>query len=319
MPELADPWALLLLPLPLLGARFLPALQTGGAALEVPDRIGAALMAAGRAHTGGSRGKLRQILLWAIWVLLVIAIAGPRIVSPVSALRVSGRDFAVVLDLSGSMIRDDFYLNDQPITRLDAVKYVGADFVRRRAGDRVALIVFGSEAYYAAAFSYDVEAVAQRIETATIGISGRATNIPDGLGLALKRLQHSDAASKVILLLSDGSSNAGATEPVGVAAMAKEMGVVIHTIALGPKDTADASPSDQGVVDEKTLRILAEITGGETFRVRTTDDLIAVGAALDQLESTEGQGLSAGLFKELWVWPAGFALVLSLALIWREE
>ncbi|WP_172331070.1 VWA domain-containing protein [Mangrovicoccus sp. HB161399] len=318
MPELADPWALLLVPLPLLAARLLPPMRAGGGALAVPERVGLALIAAARTGKIAARLSLRQVLLWGIWLLLVVAIAGPRSVTPVPALRVSGRDLAVVLDLSGSMVRDDFFLDGQPATRLDAVKRVGAAFVRRRAGDRVALVVFGSEAYYAAAFSHDVEAVAQRIEAAEIGISGRATNIPDGLGLALKRLQRSEAASKVVILLSDGSSNAGATEPAGVARMARDMGVTVHTIALGPKDAADASPSDQGVVDAKALRVLAEITGGENFRVRTTEDLVAVGEALDRLEATEGDGLSAEVFRELWVWPAGMALVLSLGLAWRE-
>lgn len=318
MPELADPWLLVLLPLPLLAARMLPPLRAGGGALTVPERVGASLLARSQAAPGPLRLDLRQVLLWTIWGLLVVALTGPRTVAPVSALRTSGRDLAVVLDLSGSMIRDDFFLDGRPATRLDAVKRVGAAFVRRRAGDRVALIVFGSEAYYAAAFSYDVEAVAQRIETATIGISGRATNIPDGMGLALKRLQRSDAAAKVIVLLSDGSSNAGATEPVGVARMARDLGVTVHTIAMGPKDLADASPADQGVVDEKTLRVLADITGGKSFRVRTTEDLVAVGEALDRLEATEGAGLSAEVYRDLWVWPAGLALVLCLGLAWRE-
>jgi Ca-activated chloride channel family protein len=316
--DLADPLALLLLPLPFLAERVLGPARLAGGALQVPDRIGNGLLALGRvgATSGGLMG--RHGLLWAIWALMLLSVAGPRELAPVSALKVTGRDLAVVLDLSGSMVRDDFHLNGRRITRLEAVTTVGADFARRRAGDRVALIVFGSEAYYAAPFTFDTEAVARRIEEATIGISGRATNISDGLGLALKRMSESPAASRVVILLSDGVNNAGATNPRGVAELAAKMGVRVHTIALGPKDLSTAEAGERGVVDAATLRAIADISGGESFRVKTTEDLIAVGAALDRLESTDGEGLAAEVFREYWIWPAGFAALLTLGLAWRE-
>ncbi|MEL6209842.1 MAG: VWA domain-containing protein, partial [Pseudomonadota bacterium] len=292
MIELADPWFLLLAPLPLLAARLMPTAGVEGSALVVPERIGVALLSASSTAGRPIRTWLHPGLRWTVWLLLILAIAGPRSVAPVSALKVSGRDLAIVLDLSGSMVRDDFFLNGAETTRLDAVKHVGAAFARRRAGDRVALIVFGSEAYYAAPFTFDTNSVARRIETAVIGIGGRATNISDGLGLALKRLETSEAASKVVILLSDGANNAGATNPRGVAGLAAEMGVRVHTIALGPKDMSEAAPGERGVVDAATLRDLSAITGGESFRVRTTEDLEAVADALDRLEATDADGLA---------------------------
>jgi Ca-activated chloride channel homolog len=316
--DLADPLVLLLLPLPFLVARLWGQAGLTGGALQVPDRIGGSLLALGRAGAKSGGVVTRQGLLWAIWALVLLAIAGPRELAPVSALKVTGRDLAVVLDLSGSMVRDDFHLDGRQITRLEAVTTVGADFARRRAGDRVALIVFGSEAYYAAPFTFDTEAVARRIEEATIGISGRATNISDGLGLALKRMADSPAETRVVILLSDGVNNAGATNPRGVAELAAEMGVRVHTIALGPKDLTTAEVGERGVVDAATLRAIADISGGESFRVRTTDDLIAVGEALDRLESTDSDGLAAEVFYEYWIWPAGLAAVLTLGLAWRE-
>ncbi len=318
MIDLVSPWALLLLPLPLLVARLWQPLPPSGGMLVVPERIGEALIQSGRSGVAGRQARLQQALLWGTWCLLVLAIAGPRSLAPVSALKVSGRDLAIVLDLSGSMVRDDFLLDGTKATRLQAVTTVGAEFASRRAGDRVALIVFGSEAYYAAPFSFDVEAVARRIEGAVIGISGRATNIADGLGLALKRMANSKAASKVVILLSDGANNAGATDPLGVADLAHQMGVRVHTIALGPKDLATAEPGERGAVDAETLRAIAEISGGETFRVRTTDDLIDVADALDRLEATDGDGLAAEVFHAYWVWPAALALLFCLGLAWRE-
>ena len=273
---------------------------------------------AGRAGAMAVGGRLRLAALWLIWVLMLVAAAGPRDLAPVSALKVTGRDLAVVLDLSGSMVRDDFHLDGRKVTRLEAVKAVGADFARRRGGDRVALIVFGSEAYFAAPFTFDVEAVAQRIEAATIGISGRATNISDGLGLALKRMADSRAASRVVILLSDGVNNAGATNPRGVAELAAGMGVRVHTIALGPKDLTTAEAGERGVVDAATLRAISSISGGESFRVRTTEDLAEVGLALDRLESTDSDGLAAEVFRDYWMWPAALAGLIGLGLAWRE-
>jgi Ca-activated chloride channel family protein len=316
--DLADPWILLLLPLPVLAALVLRAAPMAGGALHVPERIGGALLAAGRAQAAGGQRALRQGLLWVIWLLVLLAASGPRDLAPVSALKVTGRDLAIVLDLSGSMVRDDFQLDGQQITRLEAVTTVAADFARRRGGDRVALIVFGSQAYYAAPFTFDVEHVARQIEEATIGISGRATNISDGLGLALKRMADSAAASRVVILLSDGVNNAGATNPRGVAEMAARMGVRVHTIALGPRDLGTAPEGETGVVDAETLRSIAQISGGQTFRVRTLTYLAAVADALDRLEATDSDGLAAEIYHDYWTWPAGLAGLLALVLGWRE-
>ncbi|WP_341232956.1 VWA domain-containing protein [uncultured Sulfitobacter sp.] len=316
--ELADPLFLLLLPVPLLVIWLFGTAPMAGGAIRVPDRIAEALLAARQSRTPHGGVHLRSGVLWVIWGLMIFAISGPRDLAPVSALKVTGRDLAIVLDLSGSMVRDDFHLGDKPLTRLEAVTTVGADFARRRGGDRVALIVFGSEAYYAVPFSFDVEAIARRIEEAQIGISGRATNISDGLGLALKRMAQSDAASRVVILLSDGVNNAGATNPRGVAELAADMGVRVHTIALGPKDLTTAEAGERGVVDAATLRAISEISGGESFRVKTTEDLAQVADALDRLESTDSDGLAAEVFRDYWPWPASFAALLGLWLAWRE-
>ncbi len=317
--ELAAPWFLLLLPLPALAARFLRPGRTSGGVLVVPERIGAALFEIGRGEPAGQGARVRRWMPWVIWGLVVVALTGPRELSPVPALSVSGRDLAIVLDLSGSMVRDDFHLDGRQVTRLEAVSTVGAAFARRRAGDRVALIVFGSEAYYASPFTFDTQAVARRIEEAEIGVSGRATNISDGLGLALKRMAESEAATRVVILLSDGVNNAGATNPRGVASLAADMGVRVHTIALGPKDLESAEDGERGVVDAAALRAIAQISGGESFRVRTTDDLITVTEALDRLEPTEGDGLAAEVFREFWVWPAALAVMLCLGLVWWDR
>lgn len=319
MVEFADPWFLLALPLPLIIAWAAVHRTAPADALFVPERIGDAMLSASTGRQNPTRRPVRAGLLLSAWVLMVAALAGPRDLAPVSALKVSGRDLAFVLDLSGSMVRDDFYLDDKQITRLEAVKHVGAAFARRRGGDRMALIVFGSEAYYATPFTFDVDAVAKAIEQAEIGISGRATNISDGLGLALKRMEKSAAETRVVILLSDGVNNAGAANPRAVAELGAEMGVRVHTIALGPKDLATAEAGKRGVVDAKTLADIAAISGGETFRVRTTDDLEAVSAALDRLEATDSDGHSAEVHREFWPWLAGAAVLVLGVFVWRED
>ena len=317
MIEFADPLLLALLAAPWPARRLLPPADPRSAALLVPDEV-ARLLEEDAAQPGQAPGARAAWLAPAlIWVLLVVALAGPRQVLPVPALKVSGRDLAIAIDLSGSMVREDFDLDGTPITRIDAVKRVGAAFIRGRGGDRVALIAFGSEAYYAAPFTYDTDAVARRLEEAAIGISGRATNISGALGLALKRLGASDAATRVVVLLSDGIDNAGTTSPLGAADLAARMGVRVHTIALGPKDLATGAEGERGVVDAATLAAISERSGGESFRVRTTEDLRAVADAIDRLEATDRDGLAAEIHRELWVWPAALAGALALWVAWR--
>ncbi len=309
MISLADPWFLILLPLPYLVLRFAPPVTRTGGALRIPGVIGERLL--GRARAGESIA-LKLGLPALIWLFLILALTGPRLIVPTPALPTSGRDIVIALDLSGSMVEEDFYIDDRVVSRLDAVKHVGSEFARRRAGDRVALVIFGSKAYYATPFTFDTEAVAQAINEATIGLSGRATSISDALGLSLKRLDASEAASKVVVLLSDGGNNSGAATPRDAARLAREKGVRVHTIAMGPRDVTNAG-DERDVVDTVTLKAIADISGGQTFRVKTTEDLIAVTEDLDRLEATTAEGTAAEVYAELWVWPALLALFLLAA------
>ncbi|MGU3386167.1 VWA domain-containing protein [Methylobacterium sp. D53M] len=321
--DLAAPWALLALPLPLLAARLIPAEPEGGSgALRVP----ATLVAGARAGADrAARGRRRALLTWTLWIALVAALSGPRLVMPAAALPASGREIMIAMDLSGSMERRDFALDGETVNRLTAVKRVGTDFIRRRAGDRIGLVIFADQAYVAAAPSFDTAAVARALDEATIGISGRSTGIGDGLGLALRRLDPRDAggdaagarpgekAAKAVILLSDGANNAGQTAPKDVAELAKELGIKVYTIALGPRDMADAD-GEQDVVDTETLRDMARASGGEAFRVRTTEDLVRVADAIDRLEGGRALAPPVPLRRDLWPWPAALAF-LSAALL----
>lgn len=319
--DLAAPFALLLLPLPLLAGTMLPAERAGGAgALVVP----ASLVTRGRTQDSGiARGRRRRWLTWGVWIGLVAALAGPRLVLPARALPASGREIVLAMDLSGSMERRDFALDGQTVSRLEAVKRIGADFIRRRAGDRIGLVIFADQAYVAASPSFDTATVARALEEATIGLVGRSTGIGDGLGLALRRLDTdapeeartgAAARGKVVILLSDGANNAGQTAPLDVAGLAKELGIRVHTIALGPRDLADAN-GEQDVVDTETLRAMAETSGGRAFRVKTTEDLAAVANSIDALEGGRAQAPPLPLRRDLWPWPAALSFLCAAALL----
>ena len=309
--DFADPGFLLLLPMPVLAWYFLRNGAAAGSALIVPEGIGTRFGLGGAAARAGWRDRLVPLLLW---ISLVIALAGPRLLVPNPALPVSGRDLVLALDLSGSMIREDFHLDGREVSRLTALKHAAADFVARRGGDRVALVIFGSRAYYATPPTHDVRAVAHAIEQAQIGISGRATGISEGLGLALKRLRESSARSKVVILLSDGVHNSGPVKPRDAARLAGELGITIHTIAMGPRDLRTAD-GERDAVDAETLKAIADLSGGQYFRAKTTEDLVAVTEAIDRLETTAGDGPAALAFRPLWTWPAGFAVLCCLGLI----
>jgi Ca-activated chloride channel family protein len=226
----------------------------------------------------------------------------------------------LVLDLSGSMERTDFKLEGKTVRRLDAVKVVAAEFARRRAGDRIGLVFFAEQAEMAAVPTFDVAAVEAAIREASIGVLGRSTAIGDGLGLALKRLRESTSPSKVVVLLSDGTSTAGAVGPRAAADLARRLGIRVHTIALGVDEAlSDTSGGVGSLVDTATLEAIAAASGGEAFRVRSTEDLRAVTAAIESLEAGEAEAPPAAVAEPLWPWPAGAAFLAATALFLMQR
>lgn len=309
--SLAAPAALLLLPLPFVARRLLRPVHHVKAALAVPPTIARQL---GEARGHGLAARLPVLLPAVVWASLVLALAGPQRLVDTGALPVSGRDIVLVLDLSGSMETKDFEIDGRTVSRLDAVRQVGAAFARGREGDRIGLVIFAEAPYFATPMTYDTEAVARAIEQATIGISGRSTAISEGLGLAMKRLIAGTAASRVVVLLSDGVDTSGRVAPVGASRLARELGIRVHTIALGVTATGEAG-ANRDSVDAETLETMAAATGGTTFRVRSTADLAAVGADIDRMEASAHQAASVTVQKPYWPWPAGLALLAGLLLL----
>jgi len=308
--EFAMPIAFGLLPAPLLLAwKRNPSTPLG---LRLPQSIADRLQEP-RATIAGIRVSWRRGAAIFAWIALIVALAGPRVADAVAALPASGRDIILALDLSGSMTKRDFKLQGAAVSRLDLVKYVGSELIRRREGDRIGLVVFGETALVAAPLSFDVRAVARALREMEIGLVGRATAIGEGLGLSLKRLADSSAPARVVILLSDGKNNAGSSEPAAVAELARRMGVRIFTIGLGADDMGpNADPRD--IVDFTALQRVAEIGGGAAFRARTGDDLDEAAHAIEALAAGPAPAPPTVVFHEFWIYPAAAAFLACAAI-----
>ena len=306
----ATPEAFALLALPVLAYLLRPPRESIASAAYLPPAFAGRMgrQAAGRARSG----------LWVpalLWCLVVLALAGPQRPRTLDLITASGRDIVLAVDLSGSMEKEDFVLDGRQVSRLDAVKSVASRFVTGRAGDRVGLVVFGDRAYVAAPLTHDVGNVADVIGSLTVGVSGRSTAISDGLGLAMKRLEADSAGSRVVILLSDGVDTTGKVDPVEAARLGASLGIRIHTIALGVQSVADLPEGVRNradVVDAATLANVADASGGRMFRVRTTDELAAVADTVNALEPSQSAAPPVLSMEELWVWPAGLAVIVAL-------
>lgn len=312
------PWLFLLLPLPWLVSRFLPPAEGGGALRAPFFQHLAELTGEGALASRQTPGRLPLLALLA-WLLLVTASAQPQWVDAEHDRPVSGRDLMLAVDISQSMVIPDFVLSGRHVDRLVAIKDVAGRFIRRRAGDRLGLILFGRNAYLQTPLTFDAETVAAMLEEAEIGMAGRETAIGDAIGLAIKRFHGHPGESRVIVLLSDGQNTAGAVEPRQAAQLAAREGVRIHTIGVGSRE-AFMLKTDRGLqridpdaeLDEKTLTAMAEVTGGSYFRAADLDGLEEIYARIDDLEPTVAGAEPLLQRRSLYPWLLAPALLIVL-------
>ncbi len=261
------------------------------------------------------------ILAMLAWLLAVLALARPQWLGDPVASPTTGRDLMLAVDLSGSMEAQDFQLRGDMVDRLTAAKSVAADFIVRRTGDRLGLILFGQKAYIQTPLTYDRETVRTLLMESAIGLAGRETAIGDAIGLAIKRLKKQSASSRVLILLTDGANTAGEVKPRKAAELAAEQGLKIYTIGIGADEMVLSSLFGSRIVnpsadlDEETLKAIADSTGGRYFRARSTLELEEIYSLLDTLEPTEH---AAQIFRPrsaLFYWPLGMALCLAGILV----
>lgn len=317
------PWLLALAPLPLF-ALLLPSAQKRDPALKVPFYKSVAELREQQPGRSGT-GKLTQLILWLIWLSCLTAAANPQWVGEAESLPSSGRDLLLAVDISGSMKIEDMQYRGEIINRLQATKLVVGDFVQERKSDRLGLILFGSQAYLQAPLTYDRDTVNTLLWEAQIGFAGEKTAIGDAIGLAVKRLRQRPDASRVLILLTDGTNNAGALNPERAAALAEQNNVKIYTIAFGAEEIILrgrlVNPSRD--IDEETLRQVARQTGGEYFRARNLEELDAIHELLNRLEPIELDEETFRPTRSLVHWPLALAFGLSLLLAlgnwWRNR
>jgi Ca-activated chloride channel homolog len=317
----AWPWALALAPLPLLALLLPAATIVPGSRLRLPLDFPQGGVLERRWHQ-----RLRLSLLpLLIWLLLLAAAARPQWLGPPQAPPASGRDLMLAVDVSGSMAAEDMLIGGRRVDRLTAVKRVLGDFLERRAGDRVGLILFGQSAYLMTPLTFDLAHVRYQLDTSVIGIAGRETAIGDALGLAVKRLRERESGQRVLVLLTDGVHNAGALDPERATRLAVAEKVRVYTIGMGGEGGQAtvfglpvATPGAE--IDEASLRRIAEATGGRYFRARDTRELAGIYAELDRLEPVEQEAEPLRPREELFTWPlaAAFGLALILALRGRS-
>ncbi|MEM0953010.1 MAG: VWA domain-containing protein [Pseudomonadota bacterium] len=313
----------LLLPLPWLIWRFWPIAGSEDAALRAPFFDSWQALQGG-SSTGRTGSWFAGLLLIFIWFALLLAVARPTWIGEPITLPASGRDLLLAVDLSGSMQVEDMQVGQQTVTRIAAVKQVVGDFIERRKGDRLGLILFGSNAYVQAPLTFDRATVRRFLREAQLGFAGRETAIGDAIGLAVKRLRERPAASRVLILLTDGAHNAGQVQPFDAARLAADNGVKIHTIGIGADQMVrpgifGSSFGSQVVnpsrdLDERTLRQIANMTGGNYFRARDPAELVNIYELLDQLEPVEQENQSYRPQKSLFHLPLALAFALSLLL-----
>lgn len=314
-------WLLFLLPLPLLAYWLLPAQpQMEQAALKIPflNDLGE-----NQVHKPGLSRRWSLWLASCAWVLLVLACARPQWLGEPLEMSVSGRDLMLAVDVSGSMHEQDFFIGKQRVDRLTAIKYVASDFIQRRTGDRLGLILFGTQAYLHVPLTFDRKTVQTLLNEAFIGITedDPQTSIGDAIGLAIKRLQNQKSDSRVLILLTDGANTAGELSPIQAAELAAKYQLKIYTIGIGADEMMIRSlfgnrrVNPSADLDEKTLTAIAQTTGGRYFRAKNSEELAEIYTMLDQLEPVEKDKQYFRPTSELFYWPMSFSLALAAILV----
>lgn len=320
MLEFTWPWAFAALPLPLLVYWFMTRAPRQDAALYVPFYQQLAQL-----HSDSSRLYNKRLLTLLtclfIWLLIVLAASRPQWVGEPIEMPSTGRDLMLALDVSGSMEARDMVINNTQLSRFQVMKAVVSDFVERREGDRLGLVLFAAHAYIQTPLTFDRGTVGQLVGELEIGmVEESATAIGDAIGLGVKHLRSRPENSRVLVMLTDGVNNAGAITPEQAGQLASTENITIYTIGLGADTMVQRSflgaravnPSAE--IDEASLTRIAEMTGGRYFRARNVADLVAVYEELDTLEPIEQDEQTYRPTRILFHWPLGIALTLSFLL-----
>ncbi len=310
----AWPWLLLLLPLPLL-VYWLPQKRNNrtSAALVIPQLLSNISVNI----TTQATKKSPLIILALCWLLTVLALSQPEWLGDAIDIPTEGREIMIAVDLSGSMQIEDMSLNGNAVNRLDMLKVVLGDFIERRIGDRLGLILFADDAYMQTPMTFDRKTVKQMLDESVLGLVGKKTAIGDAIALAVKRFDAKKESNKILLLLTDGQNTAGKITPEQALELAIAKNITIYAIGIGAEvmlqkslfGTRRVNPSSE--LDERTLTKLAQQTGGKYFRAKDSQGMQLIYSLLDQLEPVEQDQQQMRPLTALFYWPLSLAFLLS--------
>ncbi len=279
-------------------------------------------------------GMVLRGLRWVSMALVFVALARPQSGEGKAPVRASGVDIAVAVDLSGSMLAEDFELNGERVNRIAIAKDVLRSFIEQRPSDRFGLVVFAGRAYIAAPPTLDHDFLLRNL-TRLDTLNEQGTAIGSALSTAVNRLRDLPSKSRIVVLMTDGQNNSGNIPPLTAADAAKALSVKVYTIGVGTRGTAPTpvgyDPFGRKVyrqvpvdIDEDTLTQIAERTGGKYYRADTTKTLRSIYAEIDRLEKTEMETAKYASWEELMGYaavPAVVLLVLEMLLantVWRK-
>jgi Ca-activated chloride channel family protein len=287
--------------------------------------------------TKSQSGSFLLALRWAALALMIVALSQPRLTKSETRVSASGVDIVVAIDLSGSMLSQDFVVAGKRVNRIDMAKAVLEKFIEKRPADRIGLVAFASQAYIAAPITLDHDFLLRNLERLKIGsIDQNQTAIGSGLSTAINRLRDLKSKSKIVIMMTDGQNNAGKVAPLTVAEAAQTLGIKVYTIGVGMRGKApmpvgrnpftgetvyEWQPVD---IDEDTLQKMADMTKGKYYRADNAEKFQAIYAEIDKLEKTEADVKKYAHHQELFAWliSPGLGLVLLEVLlrhtIWRR-
>jgi Ca-activated chloride channel homolog len=253
---------------------------------------------------------------------LIVAAARPQAGHTTTEVSHSGVDIFLAVDTSGSMRALDLKLEGKPVPRLDVVKKVAADFITRRPSDRLGLIVFGESAFVQCPLTLDHDLLQGLLADSHLGMAGDATAVGDAIGISARHMKDLKAKSRLLILITDGASNAGSLSPEKAAEVAKAFGLKIYTIGVGIEGEApflvDTAFGQRVVyqrtdLDEGALKLVAQRTGGKFFRAQETGELEKIYSEIDELEKTERKQKDFERYEERFTWFAVLGLAFLLA------
>lgn len=307
----SHPWCLLLLPLPLLVAWLLPAHREARPALHVPFLTRLTEITGREAAEGSSvmQGRvIRRILLPFLWICVIAALCRPQCIEPPVTKNLPKRDLLLAVDLSGSMETRDFTDEKGAMTdRLTAVKQVLDDFLSKREGDRVGLIFFGSAPFVQAPFTEDLPVCRELLQEARTKMAGPQTAFGDAIGLAITMFDRSTMKDRVLIALTDGNDTASQVPPAKAAEIAKDKGIIVHTVSVG-----DPRAAGEEALDVPTLQRVASETGGIYSAAADRKQLAEIYRKLEAMESHEVQSMSVRPRRDVFHWPLAAGVVAGL-------